>query len=54
LRGIAQQCVREILLGLERRVGLGAVVGESVDAVAGGSKGRVGVAEEADLVGACD
>jgi hypothetical protein len=54
LCGIAQQCVREVLFRLEGRIGLWAVVRKPVDAVAGRGKGRVGVAEEAGLVGACD
>jgi hypothetical protein len=42
------------LLRLEGGVRFGAVVGETVNAVAGRGKGRVGVAEEADLLGACN
>jgi hypothetical protein len=52
LRRIAQQCVRKLLLRLEGSVCLGAVVREPVDAVAGRSKGLVGVAEEAGLFSA--
>jgi hypothetical protein len=40
------------LLRLEGGVRFGAVVGKTVDAVAGRGKGLVGVAEEADLCGA--
>lgn len=47
--GITQQRVGELLLRLEGGVGLGAVVGETVDAVAGCGQGRVGIAEEASL-----
>jgi hypothetical protein len=54
LCGIAQQCVRQVLFRLEGRIGLWAVVRKPVNAVAGRGKGRVGVAEEAGLVGACD
>ena len=51
MRGVAQQAVREALLGLERGVGLRAVVGEPEDAEAGRSKGYVRVTEETHLLG---
>jgi hypothetical protein len=54
LCGIAQQCIRKVLLRLEGGVRFGAVVGEAKDAVAGRGKRRVGVAEKADLSGACN
>jgi hypothetical protein len=54
LCGIAQQCVREFLLRLEGGVRLGAVVGKAIDAIAGRGKRVVGVAEKADLGGACN
>lgn len=50
---VAEQRVLELLLGLESGVGLGAVGGEAVDVKAAGREGRVRVAEEADLLGAC-
>lgn len=53
LRWVAQQAIRELLLGLEGRVGLGAVIGKTKDAEAGRSKGLVRVAEEANLGSAC-
>jgi hypothetical protein len=53
LLGVAQECVGQLLLGLEGGVCLWTVVGEAVDAVAGGGEGLVGVTEEASLLGAC-
>ena len=54
MRGVAQQAVREVLLGLERGVRLWTVVGETEDAKTSRGEGCVGVAEEADLLGACE
>jgi hypothetical protein len=51
---IAQQCVRELFVGFKGRVRFGTIVREAINAVAGRSKGFVGVAEEACLCGACD
>jgi hypothetical protein len=50
---IADQRVGQVLLGLERCVGLGAIGGQSVDREAAGGQGLVGVAEEACLLGTC-
>ena len=50
---VAEECVGQFLLGLEGRVRLGAVVGETEDVKARCSEGRKRVAEETDLGGAC-
>ena len=50
---VAQQRVLQALLLLEGGVGLGRVGAQAVDGEPVGRKGLVGVAEEADLVGAC-
>lgn len=52
--GVAQQRVGELLLVLESRVGLGRVGAETVDGQAAGCEGLIRVAEEADLLCACD
>lgn len=49
LGGVAEQCVGQLLLGLEGRVGLGAVGRKTIDGEAGSSEGRVRVAEETHL-----
>jgi hypothetical protein len=54
LGGVAEECVRQLLLGFECRVRLGAIVGQTKDVEARCSEGRERVAEEADLGGACD
>ena len=46
---ITEKRVGQVLLGLEIRVGLWRVVGQAVDAEAGGRERGVRVAEEADL-----
>lgn len=51
-RRVAQQRVRQLLLLAEGRVGFGRVAAETVDGEPVGCEGLVGVAEEADLVGA--
>lgn len=51
---VAEKRVLELLLRLEGRVRLGAVVGETVDRKASSGEGLIGVAEEAYLLSACD
>jgi hypothetical protein len=53
LCGVAEECVRQFLLGLEGCVCLGAIIGEAKDVEARSSEGRERVAEETDLGGAC-
>lgn len=53
LLGVTEKRVLELLLVLEGGVGLGRIRAEAVDEEAVGSERLVGIAEEADLLGAC-